>query len=55
MTEMLPFLIGLLVGAAGGVFAMCLMAVARSEDDRQLTCTRNCDLRTGFEQEVKIK
>ena len=35
MTEMLPFLIGLMVGCAIGVFLMCLMAVNRSDDEQE--------------------
>lgn len=37
MTEMLPFLLGTLVGCAVGVFLMCVMTVARSDNDEDRT------------------
>lgn len=55
MNNWLHFLLGMLLGGCGGVFLMCLMAISRSDKEHELTCTRECDLRTGFEQEIKIK
>lgn len=50
MTEMLPFLIGALIGCGVGVFLMCLMAVARTDNDDELICTRECLARRGVNQ-----
>lgn len=47
MIEMLPFLIGLLIGGCGGAFIMALMNVARSGNDDEMLCTRECMARRG--------